>query len=95
MATSAALFPLIIKKELKELKIISLILAFGILSFILIFLYQLLFEGNNFNSDSSYRDYYTVSPDLNDVKGVAIILVAFAFQQNFFAMFNSLKEQTN
>ena len=74
----AVLFPFIIRKELKELKIISIILFFGIFSFIMILLAQLLIEGNNFNKD---KDPSYLYPDdyADAIKGVSMMLVAFSF----------------
>jgi len=86
---------MIIKKELAELKIASVILFLGVFGFIFIFMFQLLFEGNFDNFDESYEDYWTVSIDIGTIEGLAIIVVAFSFQQNLFPMLNSLKEPTN
>ena len=54
MMLAAALFPQAIKKELKELKIASVILFVGIITFILLFAYQLLFDGAFLNEDENY-----------------------------------------
>jgi amino acid permease len=77
------LTPLVLKKELKELKIVSVILFLGIASFLLIFSGQLIFEGKpEANHDAASNDeykYYVLDKDLDFVKGFSIILVAFSY----------------
>lgn len=51
LVLSAFLLPLVLKKEIKELKIASQILFIGVLSFILILLYQMFTEGFFMNGD--------------------------------------------
>lgn len=77
----AMLTPLVLKKELKELKIVSVILFLGIASFLLIFSGQLIFEGKpEVNHDETTEPYYKLDTDLNFIKGFSIILVAFSYQ---------------
>ena len=89
-----ATFPLIIKKEIQELKIASIILFIGISSFLLILTGEMIFEGNFENHDESYDEYFIVDRDLTVVKGLSMILVAFSFQQNLFPLYNGLAVQT-
>lgn len=67
----------------------------GISSFILIFTFQILFEGNFDNKDEAYDDYWRVRYDLGVIKGISIMIVSFGFQQNLFPMYNSLGVQNN
>ena len=91
LCMAAILFLLVIKKEIKGLKLASVILFSGVSSFIVIFSYQLISEGNIYNKDESYEEYYAVRLDLTFVKSFSIILVAFSFQYNLFPMYNNLK----
>lgn len=74
-----SLVPLVIKKELKELKIASILLFLGVTAFLLILTFQLIFEGNFDNPDKNYKSYFELDRDLNFVKGLSMILVAFSF----------------
>ena len=92
---AAMCFPLIIRKNLGELKIASVVLFLGVLSFLVIIGGQLLFQGNTLNHDSSYKSYYITDNDLNMIKGLSIIAVSTPFHTNLFPVYNALREQTN
>lgn len=54
-----------------------------------------MFNGNEMNHDENYDSYYELDNDLNFIKGLSMLAVAYGFQQNLFPMQNSLKEPTN
>lgn len=87
----AALLPLVVKKELKELKIASVLLFVAISAFILIFSFEMLIDGNFENHDESYDKYFVLDGDLNFIKGLSMLIVAQSFQMNLFPMYNSLE----
>lgn len=75
--TSIFLFPLIIKKELKEMEIASMVLAIGMTSFVCIFTFQILYEGIPEKNDSKFSDYMVFTPNLKLIRSSSMILVAF------------------
>ena len=75
-----SLLPLIIKKELSELKITSITLILGVSAFVILLLLQLIFEGNQQNHDTEFDYYYEVDQDPSLVKAISIIFVSFNFQ---------------
>jgi len=89
------MYPAILKKEMKEMKIVSVILFIGISAFILLFAGQLIFEGNSENKDKDISPYFTPECSLSSVKGLSMILVAYNFQDNIYPMYCSLKEKSN
>ena len=89
------LFPQIIKKELKELKIASIILFVGISTFLAVLADELVMGGESANHDKSFEAYWSLGYDVSAVKGASFILVAFGLQCSLFPLFNSLAIQTN
>ena len=73
----ASLFPQIIKKELKELKVASIILFVGISTFLAVLADELIAEGESANHDKSFEAYWALGYDASAVKGASFILVAF------------------
>ena len=62
-----SLFPLVVRKDLKELKMASVILFVGISSFILILTFQFIFEGSpnddeNYDNNSPYYQHCVKAP---------------------------------
>ena len=79
LVLAAITMPFIVRKELKELKIASVILFAGVSAFIIIFTFQLLFEGAAENHDTDWNSYFTFDMEISSIKGLAIIIVAYSF----------------
>jgi amino acid permease len=95
LTLAAILLILIVRKQIKELKIASIFLFLGVMAFLVIFIYQLMVEGLKFNHDHNSNGYFNHKFDLNFVKSCSILLIAFGFQINLFPILRSLKTQTN
>ena len=96
-ALGICILPLILKKEMKELKIASVILFLGISSFIILLGGRLLFTQDSINSDQKWETYLYVSKDRSVIKAFSIVVAAFAVQAALFPVINSLdsKSDTN
>jgi len=92
---SLLLVPLVVKKELAELKIISVLLFSAIGLFLGVFLFQLSTSGNVENQDTSYQEYFEIEFDASLVTSLSIMLVAYSFHVNLFPMYNSLATKQN
>ena len=79
MVISAVLTPLIIKKDLKELKIVSAILFISLGLFILIFFVDLC-DGHTVNPDPNFGYYWKTQWDAQLVTSFSIVLVAYSCQ---------------
>lgn len=100
---TALLLPLAVKKQLEELKIVSVLLFVSIFSFIVITCVQLSIEGvEKYNADYVVpRDfeffdehYYFPKADVKFISGFSVILVSFGCQQNLFPIYSELKKKT-
>eukprot|EP00356_Strombidium_inclinatum_P016521 CAMPEP_0170495636 /NCGR_PEP_ID=MMETSP0208-20121228/17752_1 /TAXON_ID=197538 /ORGANISM="Strombidium inclinatum, Strain S3" /LENGTH=141 /DNA_ID=CAMNT_0010771937 /DNA_START=241 /DNA_END=666 /DNA_ORIENTATION=+ len=99
------LVPLILKKELNELRVMSMTLFLAITLFVLLMTAQLIYERvHKFNVDFPegtdfqffYRDYYKAKFNSIDfLKGVNIIFVGFSCQCNLFPTYAELRNRTN
>lgn len=68
----------IFKKEIKELKIVSIILFISLLIFIAVFWFQLVSEGELYNPDSD-KNYFEPMWDEHIINSFSIVLVAYSF----------------
>ena len=96
---TAMLTPLVIKKELEELKIISVFLFVAIFSFIILTMAQLSIQGiGAYNTDFKEKPFTLFWPDYfspkvdstNFIKSASVILVSFSCQQNLFPIYSEL-----
>ncbi len=83
-----ALTPVILRKEMKELKCVSITLFLSIGLFMLIFTLQLL-QGKTVNPDVEHK-YFSLIWDRELVTSFSIVLTAYTFQMNLFPTYNSL-----
>jgi amino acid permease len=101
LSLSILMLPVIIKKELQELHIVSVMLFAAVCIFIfIVFLQLVIFGTNEFSEGTPYdlhqfslpaatADFYTI------VKSLCCMFVAFAFTQNLFPVYSALKVKTN
>jgi amino acid permease len=90
LCLGVGLTPLVIKKHLKELKVISFILFGTLALFIFLFFLQMILIGLRYNEDTSYSQYWRTTWDTNIISAFSTVLVAFTFQANLFPLFNSM-----
>lgn len=86
------MLPLVLKKMLKEMKIVSVLLFVAIGLFILLFIIQLITMGSQENHDEDYYEYYDIDFNMKLITGFNIIVLAYAYQINLFPTYNSLGE---
>ena len=87
----------ILKKDLKELKIVSVILFMGVISFVALIAEELISKEQDKipNKDTDTSEYWIGSWDMKALTGFSVLFTAFNMQGSIFPMFNSLKEKTN
>mmetsp|Transcript_12699 Transcript_12699/g.21385 ORF Transcript_12699/g.21385 Transcript_12699/m.21385 type:complete len:311 (+) Transcript_12699:175-1107(+) len=97
------LVPLVLKKELNEISILSVLLFVSIFTFIILTIVQLGVHGiQDFNEDFRfeeprvfYGDYFKPKLEINFIKAISIMLVSYSCQQNLFPIYSELKVKTN
>lgn len=86
----------LLQKQLKEIKMVSVVLFISIGLFIVLMTGQLAYNGPKAdNSDTNYHIYYTPKWQLPLMTSIGIILTAYGFQQNLFPIWQSLADQSN
>jgi len=86
------LTPIVLRKEMKELKLVSWTFFVAICLFMLIFIFELL-RGKTVNPDEDHK-YFSVIWDRKLVTSFSIVLTAYTFQMNLFPAYNSLTVKT-
>jgi len=95
------LMPVILKKELQELHIVSMMLFYAVLAFIFILFLQLCFLGTSeFSEDQpiDFQDFqkpYADADFVQTINALSPLLVSYAFATNLFPMFSALQVKTN
>ena len=84
------MIPPILKKQLAELKIVSITLFVALILFIVIFVIQLFTQASKTNPDTDHSSYFKIDFDLRLVTGLNILIVAYGVQTSFFPTFNSM-----
>ena len=84
------MIPPILKKQLAELKIVSITLFVALILFIVIFVIQLFTQADKTNPDKDHSSYFKIDFDLRVVTGLNILIVAYGVQTSFFPTFNSM-----
>lgn len=84
--------PLCLKREIKELKIASILLFSGIFIFVIVLIWQLAEEGVYAHPD---ENYYNVHVSRNLLTAVSVLLVAYSYQANLFSTFKSMASKKN
>lgn len=98
---AVGMLPIIIKKELQELHIVSTLLFIATMVFILIVFIQLCVFGTHKFSGNTPYDYNDVALPYKGgtfytwMKTLSIFLVAFSFTINLFPIYSGLKVKTN
>lgn len=87
--------PLVIKREIKELKIASVLLFVSIILFILILIYQVIFKRSEINTDEDYNPYLHVKSSNQFLTAVSVFMVAYGFHVNFWSTYVCLENKNN
>jgi len=91
---AGALMPLILQKDLSELKVISYILFVSLFLFVFVNAGELLFDGR-FVAVSPGKHFWIPTWNLELIQALSITLVAYSYQQNVFPIYSSLKNKNN
>lgn len=84
------LLPVVLKKELQEIKMMSYMLFLSVSLFILLMSYQLLTDGDKFNPDPAPYNYWDIKWSLNMVSGISVILTANNYSFAEFPLYRAL-----
>lgn len=95
----ACMLPVVLKKELAELEWLSWVLFASIGIFVILNLWQLLFD-KNFSSQAAglHKDEDIWLPNHGfgrTLNAVSVVMVAYSYQCNLFPIYTSLREKTN
>jgi len=82
----------VLKKNMKELRIISILLIFGVVSMLSIFLAKAIFKDFFTNPNDKVQPPYTKG---SIVDSVTIVLTAYGFILNFYPIFAQMEDKSN